>query len=155
MFFITKPWLDNCYEGAGSSRQRGDCVVHYSVCYVLQVDEINLPTAVLICTQISSQSFESDVVNLLLPPPGDVTCFITLRLTGAPAQVFDVDLLLLHARRLSDQTGVVVGVSVSGTHGVLVVAAAVDVTYAPEEEEARQHRFSQLNRTQSSSARSH
>ena len=54
-------------------------------------------------------------------------------LTGAPAQVFDVDLLLLHTRRLSDQTGVVVGVPVGGTHRVLVVPAAVDVTYAPGE----------------------
>lgn len=59
--------------------------------------------------------------------------FVRPSLTGAPAQVFDVDLLLLHARRLSDQTGVVVGVSVGGTHWVLVVTAAVDVTYAPEE----------------------
>lgn len=59
---------------------------------------------------------------------------MTLSLTGAPAQVFDVDLLLLHARRLSDQTGVVVGVPVGGADRVFVVAAAVDVTYAPEEE---------------------
>lgn len=54
-------------------------------------------------------------------------------LTGAPAQVFDVDLLLLHARRLSDQAGVVVGVPVGGAHWVLIVTAAVDVTDAPEE----------------------
>lgn len=47
--------------------------------------------------------------------------------------MFDVNLLLLHARRLSDQTGVVVGVPVGGAHGVFVVPAAVDVTYAPEE----------------------
>lgn len=59
--------------------------------------------------------------------------FIRLCLTRASAQVFDIDLLLLHARRLPDQTGVVVGVSVSGTHRVFIVTAAVDVTYAPEE----------------------
>ena len=47
--------------------------------------------------------------------------------------MFDVDLLLLHARRLPHQTGVVVGVPVGGTHRVFVVAAAVDVAYAPEE----------------------
>lgn len=44
----------------------------------------------------------------------------------------DVDLLLLHARRLSHQTRVVVGAAVGGAHGVLVVAAAVDVADAPE-----------------------
>lgn len=54
-------------------------------------------------------------------------------LTWTPAQVFDVNLLLLHTRRLSDQTRVVVGVPVGGTHRVFVVTAAVDVTYAPEE----------------------
>lgn len=54
-------------------------------------------------------------------------------LTWTPAQVFDVDLLLLHAGRLSDQTGVVVGVPVGGAHRVLVVTATVDVTDAPEE----------------------
>lgn len=53
------------------------------------------------------------------------------RLTCTPAQVFDVDLLLLHARGLSDQTGVVVGAAVGGAHGVQVVAAAVDVADAP------------------------
>lgn len=53
-------------------------------------------------------------------------------LTWTPAQVFDVDLLLLHAGRLPDQTGVVVGVAVGGAHRVLVVTAAVDVTYTPE-----------------------
>lgn len=52
-------------------------------------------------------------------------------LTCAPAQVFDIDLLLLHAGRLSDQTRVVVGVPVGGAHRVLVVTAAVDVAYAP------------------------
>jgi len=57
-------------------------------------------------------------------------------LTGAAAQVPDVDLLLLHARRLADQTRVVVRVAVGGAHRVLIVAAAVDVTDAPEEEEA-------------------
>lgn len=46
--------------------------------------------------------------------------------------MFDIDLLLLHARGLSDQAGVVVGVSVSGAHRVFIVTAAVDVTYAPE-----------------------
>lgn len=51
--------------------------------------------------------------------------------------MFDVDLLLLHARRLSDQAGVVVGVPVGGAHGVLVVTAAVDVTDAPEERRER------------------
>lgn len=60
-------------------------------------------------------------------------CVTRLCLTGASAQVFDVDLLLLHTRRLSDQTGVVVGVSVGSTDGVFIVTAAVDVTYAPEE----------------------
>lgn len=53
-------------------------------------------------------------------------------LTCAPAQVLDIDLLLLHAGRLSDQTGVVVGVPVGGADRVLVVAAAVDVADAPE-----------------------
>ena len=51
--------------------------------------------------------------------------------TCTPAQVFDVDLLLFHAGRLSDQTRVVVGVAVGGAHGVLVVAAAVDVADTP------------------------
>lgn len=53
------------------------------------------------------------------------------RLTCTPAQVLDVDLLLLHARRLSDQARVVVGAPVGGAHGVLVVAAAVDVADTP------------------------
>lgn len=53
-------------------------------------------------------------------------------LTCTPAQVFDIDLLLLHARRLADQTRVVVGVPVSGTNWVFVVTATVDVTYTPE-----------------------
>lgn len=66
-------------------------------------------------------------------PQNSSPSFIRLSLTGAPAQVFDIDLLLLHARRLSDQTGVVVGVPVGGAHGVFIVPAAVDVTYAPEE----------------------
>lgn len=56
-----------------------------------------------------------------------------LRLTWASSQVFDVDLLLLHARRLPDQTRVVVRVPVGGAHGVFIVAAAVDVAYAPGE----------------------
>lgn len=64
-------------------------------------------------------------------------CFIKLSLTGTSAQVFDIDLLLLHTRRLSDQTGVVVRVSVCGAHRVLVVTAAVDVTDAPEERDVR------------------
>lgn len=51
--------------------------------------------------------------------------------TWTPAQVFDINLLLLHARRLPDQTGIVVGIAVSGTNRVLVVATAVDVTYTP------------------------
>lgn len=58
------------------------------------------------------------------------TCFLW-RLTCTPAQVFDVDLLLLHAGRLSDQTRVVVGVPVGGADRVVVVAAAVDVAYTP------------------------
>lgn len=58
-------------------------------------------------------------------------CVGEVFLTWTPAQVFDVDLLLLHAGRLPDQTGVVVGVAVGGAHRVLVVAAAVDVTYTP------------------------
>lgn len=60
-------------------------------------------------------------------------CFLSgaWRLTCTPAQVFDVDLLLLHAGRLTDQTGVVVGRPVGGAHRVVVVAAAVDVADAP------------------------
>lgn len=58
--------------------------------------------------------------------------------TWTPAQVFDVNLLLLHARRLPDQTGIVVGVAVGGTHRVLVVATAVDVTYTPAGEGGRE-----------------
>lgn len=58
-------------------------------------------------------------------------CVDEVFLTWTPAQVFDVDLLLLHAGGLPDQTGVVVGVAVGGAHRVLVVAAAVDVTYTP------------------------
>lgn len=60
-------------------------------------------------------------------------CFLSgaWHLTCTPAQVFDVDLLLLHAGRLPDQTGVVVGRPVGGAHRVVVVAAAVDVADAP------------------------
>lgn len=56
---------------------------------------------------------------------------LMMLLTCTPAQVFDVDLLLFHAGGFSDQTRVVVGVPVSGTNRVFVVAAAVDVTYTP------------------------
>lgn len=51
--------------------------------------------------------------------------------TWTPAKVFDIDLLLLHAGRLPHQAGIVVGVAVGCAHRVLIVAAAVDVTYAP------------------------
>lgn len=57
---------------------------------------------------------------------------VVLSLTWASPKMLDVDLLLLHARGFSDQTGVVVGVSVRGTHRVLVVSTAVNVTYAPD-----------------------
>ena len=53
--------------------------------------------------------------------------------TWTSPQVLDVDLLLLHTRGLPHQTGVVVGVPVCGTHWILIVSAAVNVTYAPEE----------------------
>lgn len=56
---------------------------------------------------------------------------LVINLTEAPAQVLDVDLLLLHTRRLSDQTGIVVGGSIGGTHRVLVVTTAVNVADAP------------------------
>lgn len=54
-----------------------------------------------------------------------------MSLTEAPSQVFDVYLLLLHARSLSDQARVVVGVSICGADRVFVVAAAVNVANAP------------------------
>lgn len=74
-------------------------------------------------------------------------------LTWTPAQVFDVDLLLLHAGRLPDQTGVVVGVAVGGAHRVLVVTAAVDVTYTPEGGRGQErHGASNRNRKQPSAA---
>lgn len=53
--------------------------------------------------------------------------------TWTSPQVFDVNLLLLHTRGLTDQTGVVVGVPVCGTDWILIVSAAVNVTYAPKE----------------------
>lgn len=70
-------------------------------------------------------------------------------LTWTSAQVFDVNLLLLHAGRLPDQTGVVVGVAVGGAHRVLVVTAAVNVTYTPEggEGTGASRRFGQKQET--------
>lgn len=48
------------------------------------------------------------------------------------AQVANIDLLLFHARSLSDQAGVGVRVSICGTHWVLIVTTAVNVTDAPD-----------------------
>lgn len=53
-------------------------------------------------------------------------------LTCAEAQMINIDLLLFHAGRLSNQTRVGIRVSICGTHRVLIVTAAINVTDAPE-----------------------
>lgn len=87
------------------------------------------PLTMELCFHHVPTNFESDVV---------FPCSTAWFPTWTPAQVFDVDLLLLHARRLPDQTGVVVGIAVGGTHRVLVVATAVDVAYTPAGREKEQ-----------------